>query len=492
MLAILQTIYFLLIHLIFNKMIKNIKKGAVVFGITVCTLFGCKKTGENGGNYDRGMSAATIPVNQRECVDIPVDANGIITISTLTNDKNWKLNGVSYVDSLQTLTIQPGTRVITGATKTYNDPLYGPQTLAGVLVVAKGGRLVADGTADPIVFTTPQIAGCTSGGCSTAGKGPSIVMLGRSTTNRTTPPRIEGIPKPSGKDITYGGNLPGDDSGILKYVRIEFPGFLLRPDNEINGLTLGGVGSGTVLSHIQVSYSADDAFEFFGGTVNADHLVAIGTDDDDYDFDFGYTGTIDYAIGLKNPNSTHSKNSSNPALSDSNGLESDNDGTGTGATPKTNPTLRHFTLLGYATNSNLTDLLNGNRWRRESSLNVQSSIIAGFPTGVRFESAGTIAAAASFTGNIVHAYTTVFAGATPAGNATSTLTPANNYLLLGSGGDPFLTCANSGSYNPANLVPDLGSPADGTSSTFKGAFDPNAATLWTANWTNFNPGFCCN
>lgn len=480
---------------------KIFNRTTVILGIAAIAVFGaCKKTRENnGGNYDRGMSAATIPVNDRECVDIPVDANGIITISTLTNDKNWKLNGVSYVDSLQTLTIQPGTRVITGATKTYNDPLYGPQTLAGVLVVSKGGRLVADGTADPIVFTTPLNAGCTTGGCNIANQGPSIVMLGRAPVNQSPNPRIEGIPKPSGKDITYGGSLPADDSGILKYVRIEFPGYLLRANNEINGLTLGGVGSQTQLSHIQVSYSADDAFEFFGGTVNADHLVAIGTDDDDFDFDFGYTGTIDYALGLKNPNSTHSTSGGS---SDSNGIESDNEGTAPySASLKTKPTLRHFTLLGYSTNSNLTQLKNGNRWRRATSLDIQYSIIAGFPTGVEYNSNASITNPSTFSNNVVQAYTTDFVYLSP-GTTPSVNTPnsslassaaANGYLLLGPalGSSPFLTCANSSTYNPSHLIPRSGSPAFGTATTFKGAFEPGVA-VWTANWTDFNPNFCCN
>src|SRR5690606_40664075 len=94
------------------------------------------------------------------CADtasITVDANGIITVTRLTNDKLWKLNGVSYVNDGQTLTIDPGTTIITGRTKTYNDPAYGLQTIAGVLVVAKGGKLIANGTAtQPIVFTSPS------------------------------------------------------------------------------------------------------------------------------------------------------------------------------------------------------------------------------------------------------------------------------------------------------------------------------------------------
>lgn len=485
------------------KSVKNSGKGvnsAVAAGFAVVALMtsmaSCEKSADTG-NFDQAASAGALAtLSCADTASIPVDANGIITVTRLTNDKLWKLNGVSYVNDGQTLTIDPGTTIITGRTKTYNDPAYGLQTIAGVLVVAKGGKLIANGTAtQPIVFTSPSAGGCGSG-CSTAGTFGGIVILGKATTNRTVATRIEGIPQPAGTDITYGGpgnTLNGDNSGSLKYVRIEFPGYRLAADNEINGLTLGGVGSGTTLSHIQVSYSADDAFEFFGGTVNADHLVAIGTDDDDFDFDHGYTGTINYAIGLKNPGTTNSVSGGN---SDSNGIESDNDGSGTSASPRTKPVLRHFTLLGYNTTS--TKLRNGNRWRRATDLDMQYSIIGGFPTGVLFESSSTIASASAFTNNVVHAFgsSAIFSGATPAGNTTGANANANNFLQLGGGVSPFLTCGSA--YNVTGLIPDLGSPADGTSATYKGAFDPNLvdpsnpASFWTNGWTNFAPGFCCN
>lgn len=455
----------------------------------------CEKKSVEVANYEQATSAGTLAtLTCADTASIPVDANGIITATTLTKNKLWKLNGASYVKEGQTLTIEAGTTIITGRTKTYNDPSYGTQNLAGVLVVAKGGKLIANGTATaPIVFTSPSAGGCGTG-CSNAGAFGGIILLGKAPTNRTSAVRIEGIPQPTGTDITFGGsgnNIANDNSGSLKYVRIEFPGYKLAENNEINGLTLGGVGSGTTLSHIQVSYSADDAFEFFGGTVNADHLVAIGTDDDDFDFDFGYTGTINYAIGLKDPGTTNSTSSGN---SDSNGIESDNDGTGTGATPLTAPVLRNFTLLGYNTSS--PKLRNGSRWRRGSGVNIQKSIIGGFPNSAAlFESPATIAAASGFTNNVVHGFTSasIFLGATPAGNVTGVNATTNSYLQLGPalGGTPFLTCATASTYNPEHLIPRSSSPAYGTATTYKGAFQPGV-TPWTANWTKFNPGFCCN
>jgi len=477
---------------------ENAKRTFVVLGfaLVLAGFSSCEKNPADG-NFDQEPSAGALPATCETAASIPVDANGIITIPTLTNDRYWKLDGVAYVDDGQTLTIQPGTKIMTGATKTYNDPTYGAQNLAGVLVVARGGKLIADGgsPSTPIVFTTPKALGCTSG-CSNAGEFGGIVILGRATTNTASAVRIEGVPQPAGTDITYGGpnnRQDSDNSGVLRYVRIEFPGYRLDTDNEINGLTLGGVGSGTTLSHIQVSYSADDAFEFFGGTVNADHLVAIGTDDDDYDFDLGYIGEINYAIGLKDPSSTNSTSGGN---SDSNGIESDNNSGGTDpapGTPYTKPVLRHFTLLGY--NSTSTKLRNGSRWRRATEVDIQHSIIGGFPTsGALFESAHTIAAAAGFTNNLVHGFssTSIFVGATPAENVLGADANTNSFLQLGSGTvSSFLSCGTT--FNPANLRPNEDSDAYGNgSTTYWGAFAPNATTLWTNGWTNFAPGFCCN
>lgn len=486
---------------LWNRTSKGAKQSIVVVGsvgiLSLLALNGCKKNALDSGDFNKSATAGALALTCADTMSVPVNSNGIITIDTLTSNKLWKLNGVSYVDANQTLVIEPGTTIITGATKNYNDPAFGNQTIAGVLVVAKGGKLIANGMANaPIVFTSASAGGCGSG-CSRAGAFGGIVILGDAPTNQPTTTRIEGVPAPAGTDITYGGSNASHNGGSLQYVRIEFPGYRLAANNEINGLTLGGVGSGTTLSHIQVSYSADDAFEFFGGTVNADHLVAIGTDDDDFDFDFGYVGGIDYAVGLKDPNSTHSKSGTQ---SDCNGIESDNEGTSpyTSGPPYTKPVLRHFTLLGFANNTIKPDtLLNGNRWRRKSSLDIQYSVIGGYPTGARFDNFPPNNPISDFSDNVVHAYTTLFNPAGPpttvnSPNFTSTASTANNYLQLGAGtSSSFFTCGTT--FNPANLIPTEDSPAygSGTASTFKGAFQPDVA-VWTAGWTNFNPGFCCN
>lgn len=437
------------------------------------------------GDFNAGLPTGVVQA------PIPTDADGLITKTFLPNDTIWKIDGVSYVEPGQTLTIEAGTFLTSGDFKSYDDPEFGPQELRGVLVVPKTATLIAEGTANaPIVFTSPNATN------RQAGDFGGVVILGRARINQPTAQRIEGIPQPDDTDVTYGSTndtYNTESSGILKYVRIEFAGFELSEANEINGLTLGGVGSGTTLSHIQVSWGRDDAFEFFGGTVNADHLVALSTDDDDFDFDFGYSGTIQYALSLKDPQSTNSTSGGN---SDSNGIESDNDGSGSNASPKTKPNLQNFTFLGINNSGTAgTKLENGNHWRRASALNITRSIIAGYGTGVGFENITTTGS--TFSDNVVHGYTnaiSVISGSTPAnytGNSTSTAANANSYLRLGSNigttVNPFYSTGTS--FNIANLVPASLSPAYGTASTYKGAFAPGttATTAWTAGWTEFQP-----
>ncbi|PRD57393.1 hypothetical protein [Sphingobacterium gobiense] len=454
-----------------------------VLSLTVCAvaLFSsCNKdVATPEGDFNASLPAG------RPLVEIPVNSNGIITKSRLSKDTVWTIPGVAFVNPGTTLTIDPGTYLTTGRAIEYDDDATSDtHSIAGVLVVPKTAKIHAEGTvAEPIVFTSPKVSG------RAAGDFGGIILLGRATTNQTNP-RIEGIPAPIGVDVTYGGTIDNDDSGILKYVRIEFAGYELAPNNEINGLTLGGVGSGTTLSHIQVSWGRDDAFEFFGGTVNADHLVALSTDDDDFDFDFGYSGTIQYALSLKDPNST---NSTSGGSSDSNGIESDNDGSGSSASPKTNPKLENFTFLGINNaGTAATKLRFGNRWRRATAMTITRSIIAGYGTGVAFEN--ITSSGSTFSNNVVHGYTTAITGTpTPVnytGNSTSTAANANSYLRLGNvlgTVNPFYSTGSS--FNIANLVPATTSPAYGTASTYKGAFAPGATatTAWTAGWTEFQP-----
>ncbi|MCW8310021.1 MULTISPECIES: hypothetical protein [Sphingobacterium] len=447
------------------------KKILTVASVCAIALASCNK--DNIGSH----SDLNAGLPSKPQAVIPTDAAGLITKTTLSADTVWKIDGVAFVKPGATLTIQAGTFITSGATKAYTDNTTGKtHNIKGVLVVPKTAKLIANGTASaPIVFTSPNAAGSRN-----PGDFGGLIILGSATTNQPATTKIEGLPQPIGTDVSYGGSNPADNSGSLKYVRIEFAGYNLNDNNEINGLTLGGVGSGTTLENIQVSWGKDDGFEFFGGTVNAKYLVALSNDDDDFDFDHGYTGTIQYALSLKDPNAT---NSTSSGSTDANGLESDNEGTAPyAATPKTRPVLKNFTFLGIkdATVAG-TKLKFGNRWRRASQYDIQNSIIAGYATGAAFQDGAT----GTFTGNVVHAYTVAFSGASPAGNQTNVSADAAAYLKLSGGANIFYPTASL--FNPAFLRPLSTSPAYGNgTTTYSGAMHPTALP-WTATWTQFNP-----
>ncbi len=280
-------------------------------------------------------------------------SGNINSTTTLTADKVWILKGYVYVTDGAKLIIQPGTVIKSDIAE------------KGALCIERGAQIIANGTADkPIVFTSGQPDGQKS-----PGDWGGIVILGKAKTNRTSEPTIEG-----GIGRAYGGNDDTDNSGILKYVRIEYAGVAAMPNSEINALTLGAVGSGTVLENIQTIYANDDAFEFFGGTVNAKNLYAYATADDDFDFDFGYRGTITNSIAKRDPQFVDNGDAGN-------GVECDNDGTGSSAQPFTHPKLDGVILIG----PNIADALPnhnlGLRFRRATNFTIINSTIYGYMKG---------------------------------------------------------------------------------------------------------------
>src|SRR5687767_12583169 len=221
----------------------------------------------NGGGGGGGNDGTTITLE------------GKITSDTVLRAKNvYILKGLVYIKNNAKITIEPGT-VIKGS---YLDPIGG-------LVITRGAKILAEGTADkPIVFTSNSPA-------PRSGDWAGIVILGKATTNAAFngtagTGEVEGGVNNADGDGLYGGTDDNDNSGIMKYVRIEYAGFAFLPDKEINSLTMGGVGKGTVIDHIQVYYAKDDAFEWFGGTVDCKYLIAYKTQDDDFDTDNGYRG----------------------------------------------------------------------------------------------------------------------------------------------------------------------------------------------------------
>src|SRR5690606_38862518 len=222
---------------------------------------------------------------------------GLLTANeTWTKDNIYVLSGKVVVNDGVTLTIEEGT-IIKGA--------EGQGSLASALIVDQGGRLLAEGTADePIIFTSVldniQVGEKKGTNLTTANIGlwGGLIVLGKapiSVSGDVETAQIEGIPATDSFG-QYGGTVANDDSGILKYISIRHGGITIGSDNEINGLTLGGVGSGTVIDHIEVVANQDDAIEWFGGTVNVTNVLTYAQGDDGLDADQAWAGTVSNAL----------------------------------------------------------------------------------------------------------------------------------------------------------------------------------------------------
>lgn len=381
----------------------------------------------------------------------------ITTNTTWTSDKVWEINGVVRVKSGATLTIQAGTFVKA-------KPLAAG-VATGVLVITKTGKINAQGTVTaPVIFTSYNLLDGNATTKAAPGDFGGVVLLGDAQVNNgLTTNIIEGLgDQPNVADFYYGGVNNSHNGGAINYTRIEFAGRILDATTgvEINGLTLGGVGSGTVIGHVQVSYGRDDSFEFFGGTVNASHLVSFASDDDNFDFDLGYTGTITKAIALADSNSTHSLSGGNP---DSNGIELDNNAGGTATTLITRPVISQMSIIGVSSTT-VADLYeNAIHVRRLGQINLTNVTVTGYNKGINWESP-SLPANSTWSLLSIHGFDNpVLPVGTSLGlgNTTSTVNPATSWSLT----QPFF---NNGTLNFTGAT---------------GAFKTEAN--WTNTWTKF-------
>ncbi|MEZ4942734.1 MAG: T9SS type A sorting domain-containing protein [Saprospiraceae bacterium] len=323
--------------------------------------------------WARWESAGCLPAN-----GVVTVAGDITTNTTWTADKTYLLQGFVYVTNGAQLTIEPGTII------------KGDKASKGSLIVTRGSKIIADGKLGlPIVFTSNESD-------PTYGDWGGLIILGYAPTNQTYNGTaglglIEGGIDPV-KGLYGGGDQPGgakadDNSGILRYVRVEYAGIAFQPNNEINGITFGGVGSGTAIDYVQVSYANDDSFEWFGGTVNCKHLIAYRGLDDDFDCDFGFAGNVQYALSVRDPQVAD--------ISGSNGFEVDNNGSGSDLTPKTAPTFSNVTLLGPVSNP-AVDYKRAAHLRRNCEIGIFNSLLMGsYPVGLFIDGATTVANAQS-------------------------------------------------------------------------------------------------
>jgi hypothetical protein len=285
---------------------------------------------------------------------IPVDGDGDISEdTTLESGKSYTFDGQLRVLDGVTLTVEPCVKIMGES----------PDAVLGVM---QGAKIEAAGTADaPIVFTSSKAAGARK-----PGDWGGIIIMGNAQVNQPNP-QVEGLVAATPYGSATADNND-ESSGTLQYVRIEFVGREIMKDVESNGITFAGVGSGTVVDHIQVSNSIDDCFEWFGGTVNATHLVALNCDDDMFDTDFGFTGTVQYAFGRAFPES---------AEADSNGFEMDT-ANNANIDPLTTAQWSNVTLCGPNTGTVPTENPRiGMVLRRQVSGAISNAIVTGFDSG---------------------------------------------------------------------------------------------------------------
>ena len=329
----------------------------------------------------------------------------------ITTNTTWSgvvlLQNKIYVKNNATLTIAPGTII------------RGDKVTQGTLIITRGAKLNAQGTvSQPIVFTSNEAVGNRN-----EGDWGGVILLGLARNNQPGGvANIEGIVATT--DTQYGGAFDNDNSGTIKYVRIEFAGIALEPNKEVNGITFGSVGSATTVDYVQVSHSGDDSFEWFGGTVNCKHIIAYRGLDDDFDTDFGYRGKVQFALSIRDKDVSD-------APGDSNAFECDNDANGTTATPKTRPIFSNVTLVGPKGNGSITlpvgeKFEKAFRLRRNSAVSVLNSLVTGWEKGLSIEGAPVVA---NLNGD-----TMVFVNNILTNFATPSWTSNNTNTVLNSGG----------------------------------------------------------
>lgn len=419
---------------------------------------------------------------------------------TLKAAYTYKLRGLVYVTNGAILTIEPGTKVV------------GEKGRNGGLIITRSSKIIADGTINnPIVFTSEETI-------PQRGDWAGLVILGNAPTNASFNGvagvgEIEGGINNSDGLGLYGtpatqAQNPSDNSGILRFVRVEYAGYAFLPDKEINGITFGGVGNQTIVDHVQVSYANDDSFEWFGGTVNCTHLISYKTLDDDFDTDNGYSGKVQFGIAIRD--------SAVADISKSEAFESDNDPAGSSLLPQTSVVFSNMTVMGpKATLGNTGNNLFvwGAQIRRNSTMSLFNSIIMGYPTGLYIDATKGVPTDNNIPNSLL-VQNNIIAGCTypilysNSGNAnvpntpntTATITawyntPAYGNSILTNNTDAGLIAPFN--YTAPDFNPTAGSPAV-TGASFANpklatGFTPVAykgacavGDTWWKNWTRFN------
>lgn len=466
------------------------KTSAITTALTV--LLAAPALGQTG----YGEACGCPPVGARPTVNLSTLSTGgnLTSNSTvLTCGNTYILDQLLYVNDGQDLFIQAGT-VIKGGT--------GTGVNAKSLVVARGGQIWAEGTEScPIVFTAEadNLNGNLPLGATGQGLWGSLLVLGKATNNLLLANgglavadgvgTIEGLPAGNTRNLygKFGGAFNDDDnSGVLRYVSLRHGGAIIGAANEINGLTLGSVGRGTTLDHIEVISNQDDGFEFFGGTVNLKYGVAMFCNDDYIDWDQGYNGKIQFFLGVMMPA---------PGNQGDKGWELDGDDSSSGNSPLSDATVYNATFIGRNANRAIDA-------KEKTRGFVGNSIIANFPVGCSFSNVRTGADAYNeWLSGQLEVRNNTYVGVAEMMRVNNVApSPADASTFAGQGNltdaslidfsfgiDP-VTNAVTGAYDPVpaagTAATNLAPPTDGffTYANYRGAFAPGQPA-WTEGWS---------
>jgi hypothetical protein len=414
---------------------------------------------------------APVEGDQAPPVNVPgIDKPVIVVTGTIAGTETWTnnfyyvLRGAVFVNEGATLNIQPGTRVI------------GESGSVGTLIVLRGGRLNAIGTREqPIVFTSDQPVGSRD-----RGDWGGIILNGRAPVN------LEGGEGEGEADTgVYGGSDPNDNSGSLRYVRVEFAGVEFSPDNELNGIAFQGVGRGGSYEYIQVHMNRDDALEWFGGTADIKYAVASNAADDSFDWTFGWTGRAQFIV-------IHQRGDDAD-----NGIEADNNEFNNNLLPRSNPQIYNITMCGDPDRNEGGESARAANIRRGTAFTIRNFLVTGFKTtGFQIADANTLAQVDNGTSQLGAG---VFwnIGTTPIHSSIASFVNSGRFPNVRSGVDPGLQgCSDHANPNfqPSSVATLAGGqlapiqpPNDGFFEpvTWIGAVPPPPADDWTRGWTSF-------
>jgi hypothetical protein len=474
---------------------KTLKKLSLAVGLAT--------VGAGAGHAQSIGAACGCPdVASRTSVNVStlIDVNGNLLnpTTTLTCNNLYILNTRMYVNAGQDLFIEPGTVV-----KALDNA-----GAAHAIIVARNGQIWANGSEScPIIMTANADPLDGSYAVTNRGLWGSLIVLGNAYTNKRTTDgdatatatngvgTIEGLAAGDARHLygaAVGTEINTDNSGVLRYVSLRHGGDIIGANNEINGLTLGGVGSGTTIDHVEVIANKDDGFEFFGGTVNAKYLVAMHCDDDYLDYDQGWNGKVQFFYGLQGPDNSGGANNQGD-----NGFEADGDDNATNIANggvSSNPTIYNATFIAR----NLND--EGIEAKERTLGTIANCVFARFARGLNM----TTEVGASWNANNFRVLNSTFQEiATPlrinsvapiAGSPEANKFAADGNLVVGANALIDATYALTGNNvltDRVNPVPAAGTatttisaPVDGffTGARYRGAFQPGAEP-WTTGWT---------